>query len=84
VSTPELDALVECARAIGERGGVLGARMNGAGFGGCTVTLVHAAQAAAVCDELQREYEHRTGRVLDVFVSRPARGARVLDATSLG
>ena len=40
VSSAELDTLVEVAREIGEAGGVLGARMTGGGFGGCTVTLV--------------------------------------------
>ena len=38
VSSPELDAMVEIAAAVP---GVVGARMTGAGFGGCTVNLVH-------------------------------------------
>src|SRR5262249_38152640 len=35
VSCPELDAVVEISRGIGEEGGMLGCRMTGAGFGGC-------------------------------------------------
>ena len=42
VSTPELDALVETAHHLP---GIYGARLTGAGFGGCTVNLMEAAQA---------------------------------------
>ena len=35
VSSPELDAVVELAQAIGQEGGMIGCRMTGAGFGGC-------------------------------------------------
>jgi len=40
VSCPELDAVVEIAQSIGEKEGVIGCRMTGAGFGGCAVSLV--------------------------------------------
>ena len=45
-STPRLDAMVECAR----RGGALGARLTGAGFGGSIVALCDVANADAVID----------------------------------
>ncbi len=41
VSTPALDALVGAARATGAHG----ARLTGAGFGGCIVALLNASQA---------------------------------------
>ena len=44
VSTPELDALVECLVDAG----ALGARLTGAGFGGCVVALVPADRADAI------------------------------------
>lgn len=78
VSCAEVDILVDAARAIGERSGVYGARMTGGGFGGCTVTLAKSDQIDAVCRELKRRYEGRTGRRMDAFVSHPARGAHVI------
>jgi galactokinase len=83
VSSPELDTLVDIARDIGEPGGVLGARMTGGGFGGCTVTLVRTECVNAVAHVMHREFERRTGRVPEVFVSRPANGAHLLDLRAL-
>jgi galactokinase len=83
VSCVELDIVVDAARAVGEAAGVLGARMTGGGFGGCTVTLVRASEADAVACALRHEYESRTGRSLDTFVTRPARGAHSFDARSV-
>ena len=79
VSCAELDVLVDVARELGRGAGVHGARMTGGGFGGCTVTLVETERVDLVAEELRRQYDRRTGRKLDVFASRPARGARLLD-----
>ncbi len=51
-STKWLDAIVECAR----RGGALGARLTGAGFGGSVVALSDLASAAAVIESIDRGY----------------------------
>jgi N-acetylgalactosamine kinase len=51
-STERLDAIVECAR----RGGALGARLTGAGFGGSIVALCDAANAGAVIESIDRGY----------------------------
>jgi N-acetylgalactosamine kinase len=51
-STARLDAIVECAR----RGGALGARLTGAGFGGSIVALCDAASADAVIESIDRGY----------------------------
>jgi galactokinase len=51
-STARLDAMVECAR----RGGALGARLTGAGFGGSIVALCEAGAAHSVIDALDRDY----------------------------
>jgi galactokinase len=79
VSSPELDTLVDVAREIGPVGGVLGARMTGGGFGGCTVTLVRTEHVGSVAETLSREYRVRTGHSQTSFISRPARGAHMLD-----
>lgn len=75
VSCPELDALVETARAIGRDGGVIGARMTGGGFGGCTVTLVEADRAEAVNAWIQRSFNEAFGYIPDSFVTAAAPGA---------
>ncbi|MEO1497374.1 MAG: galactokinase [Planctomycetota bacterium] len=78
VSCPELDALVDAAEEIGPSGGVIGSRMTGGGFGGCTVSLVDAARANEVAERLGEAYAARTGKQATLFVTRPARGAHVV------
>ncbi|HVQ22343.1 MAG TPA: galactokinase [Candidatus Saccharimonadia bacterium] len=80
VSSPELDAMVEIATATH---GVLGARMTGAGFGGCTLTLVHAGSAEALMARLRSEYSARTGLVATVWAVRAVDGAGVVE-TAVG
>jgi galactokinase len=58
VSSPQLDALVEIAVAVP---GVVAARMTGAGFGGCTINLVHHDAVEALRDAVIAEYPARTG-----------------------
>lgn len=75
VSCPELDLLVELAR---RQPGVIGSRMTGGGFGGCTVSLVRADQAAEIMRALSVDYQARTKIEPTVFMTRPAAGAQVL------
>lgn len=74
VSVAELDALVEIAR---ELPGIYGARLTGAGFGGCTVNLVAAEQAEAFMQGLLARYKEQTGRQAQVYLCRPSAGAQV-------
>ena len=53
VSCPELDELVEIARSVP---GVLGSRMTGGGFGGCTVTLVRADAVETLKEKINSTY----------------------------
>jgi galactokinase len=78
VSCPELDLLVEIAASIGPDGGVIGSRMTGGGFGGCTVTLVETDRVDAVRDTVCQRYREKTGIEPTAFASRPAQGACVI------
>jgi galactokinase len=71
VSAPELDAAVEAALAAG----ALGARMTGAGFGGCALALVPAGAAAEVGKAVAGAFAERGFREPAVFPARPADGA---------
>jgi len=73
VSSPELDWLVERARATD---GVYGSRLTGAGFGGCTVTLCEPAAVEDYGRSIS-DYEGRFGRRAEVLISRPTPGARI-------
>ena len=77
VSCNELDLLVDLAS---KTDGVIGSRMTGGGFGGCTVTLVRGDKAAAASESICQQYEQATGVKPTAFVTRPARGAHVIDA----
>ena len=74
VSTPELDALVETAMGIE---GCYGSRLTGAGFGGCTVSLVDKEKAENFSCELSEKYSLKTGRMTEVYICQPSRGVWV-------
>lgn len=71
VSSPELDAVVEIAQSID---GVIGARMTGAGFGGCAVSLVENEAVDAIEAAIGREYPARVGGKAEVYVCRAVDG----------
>ena len=72
VSCRELDVLVELAL---KQPGVLGARMTGAGFGGCTVNLVLAGAAESFAEAVQEGYSKATGLNAEVYVCEASDGA---------
>jgi galactokinase len=77
VSSPELDVLVEIASSVS---GVLGARMMGAGFGGCTINLVEEPVVSQFVEIVQQRYPERTGKAIKVYVTRIQSGtAKVID-----
>jgi galactokinase len=75
VSSEELDVVTSVAR---EHAGCFGARMSGAGFGGCAVALVASDQAESFISEVQTTYAAAVGLNGDFFVSRPAAGATLV------
>jgi galactokinase len=72
VTTHALDAMVLSAS---EAPGCLGARMTGAGFGGCVVALVRESDHVAFTLAATRAYHHRTGLEASTHVCRPSAGA---------
>ncbi len=72
VSIPELDRLVELALEHG----AIGARMTGAGFGGCTVNLVPKALVPAFSVGVAEGYYRSFGLLAEVYVAAPSDGTR--------
>lgn len=72
VSVPELDTLVALAR---ELPGIIGARLTGAGFGGCTVNLVESGQIDPFISGLKEGYSRETGKQAQVYVCQASDGA---------
>ena len=76
VSCAELDAMVDIAST---QPGVLGTRMTGGGFGGCTVALVRDEAVESFRQEVATAYAARTGKNPDIYVMDAGdRAARVL------
>ncbi|MBO2521330.1 MAG: galactokinase [Firmicutes bacterium] len=76
VSCRELDLVVEIASGVE---GVYGARMTGAGFGGCAVALVHKECVEAVRQAVCRRYPGETGLTPEVYEFTAAEGAGIID-----
>jgi galactokinase len=74
VSTPELDALVDIASYSD---GVVGARLTGAGFGGCTINLVMEDAVDDFSGNVVEAYKLKTGLVAEVHVCRAVSGLHV-------
>ena len=75
ITCPEIDRLVEIAQSVG---GVIGSRMTGGGFGGCTVSLIETKRTVEVLETITKRYQSDTGIVPSAFVTQPAQGARIL------
>jgi galactokinase len=75
VSSPELNLLVEIASSLD---GVIGSRMTGGGFGGCTVNLIERGRIETFSDVVSRKYESGTGKAPLVYVFEAGDGAREL------
>jgi galactokinase len=77
VSSPELDIMVESASLVE---GVLGARMMGAGFGGCAIALVEEGAVPAFRERVGRAYEAATGKVPNIHVVSISAGTHLINA----
>ena len=77
VTGRELDTLAEAAW-VAE--GVLGSRMTGAGFGGCTVSIVHADAINSFINSVGKAYNEKTGIRADFYTTITDDGAREIKA----
>ena len=75
VSSPELDIMVDIAS---HQRGVLGSRMTGAGFGGCTVNLVKNPDITSFENRVKLEYQKKTGLAAEIYVCGASYGAGVV------
>jgi galactokinase len=75
VTGTELDTLVDEARKIK---GVLGSRMTGAGFGGCTVSLVKTEAIDEFKSKVAEGYKAKTGLTPDFYIAAVGDGAKKL------
>ena len=75
VSSDALDAMVE---AMGGVEGCYGARLTGAGFGGCAIALVKPGSERAVADAIYQEYPKATNIWPEVYTTQASAGARVI------
>jgi galactokinase len=75
VSSKDLNAMVENAR---RHPACLGARMTGAGFGGCAVALIDAKQADDFVRQTAAGYEKQTGHIPAVYVCTATNGAEAI------
>lgn len=74
VSCSELDVLTDIARSIT---GVIGSRMTGAGFGGCTVNIVHKDVLETFQTLVTMEYHRHTGIEPEIYLCNVSDGAQV-------
>jgi galactokinase len=73
VTGVELDTLVDEARKVK---GVIGSRMTGAGFGGCTVTLIHKDSIDTFKKQVAENYTKKTGLTPDFYVAEVGDGVK--------
>jgi galactokinase len=72
VSIPELDVMAGVAQSLD---GCYGARLTGAGFGGCVASLVARDHVTAFAKSLAAEYESKTGRHPEIYICEASNGA---------
>lgn len=75
VSCPELDYLVNCTKDVK---GILGSRMMGGGFGGCTINLVKSEDIGFFNEDLAKKYSSKFGRKLTYLPVKLSDGGKIV------
>ena len=77
-SCKELNVMQEIAM---KQQSCLGARMTGAGFGGCAVALVNSESAEKFAENVAEEYKESTGLTPNIYITNATKGASVVNPT---
>ena len=80
VSCPELDFLVE---AVSNNENVLGARMMGGGFGGCTINIIKKSAVEEITKALTANYAKKMHKELAVYIMSIEQGTHIVEGTHL-
>ena len=75
VSCKELDFLVDCSRSYKE---VVGARMMGGGFGGCTINIIENSGVENFATGISKAYEEQFNTIPEIYRTRIEEGAKIL------
>jgi len=75
VSCKELDFLVDAVRNNPD---VVGARMMGGGFGGCTINIVKEEAIDDLVETLRKSYQKNMGKELSAYVARIENGTSIV------
>jgi len=78
VSCPELDFLVE---AVSNNENVLGARVMGGGFGGCTINIIKKSAVEEIIKELTASYAKKMHKELAMYITSIEDGTRIVEGT---
>ncbi len=79
VSCEELDFLVELTKS---EPAVLGARMMGGGFGGCTINLVRSPEVGRITGEILKKYQSKYGLTAEVYHVKLSEGVHTVEANN--
>jgi galactokinase len=77
VSCPELDFLVEFSKSMN---GIVGSRMMGAGFGGCTINIIENHLVGSFIEKIRPLYKQKFGFDMSYYVVKTANGASVIES----
>lgn len=75
VSCEEIDILVDLAQAMP---GVIGSRITGGGFGGCTVSIVEEGTVDMFIEEIGKTYKEKVGHEAEFYVVDIGDGAKIV------
>ena len=74
VSCLELDTLVDAFKEIG----AVGSRMIGAGFGGCTLAIIHKDKIEETINYVSKKYKGKIGYNADIYIVHPSGGPKII------